>query len=354
MLALDAKATGMKVIILDPTPDCPAGQVADEQIIAPYNDLSAINDLAEKSDVLTYEFENVDLKALNDVKNKVSIPQGTNLLYITKHRIREKTFLRDQAGCQVTDFIPVKNKIDLISAIKKLGYKSVLKTCEGGYDGKGQVVLSSSKDLTKCDDILKTKDCILEKFVDYQIECSVMVGRNKHGEITVFPVSENVNHHEILHESIVPARINDKMAKHAQNMAIKIAKAISLVGILGVEMFITKKGDILINELAPRPHNSGHYSIEGCNFSQFAIHNRAICDWPLPKIKLLSPTIMVNILGQHVAGTKKLILNKSQWHFHDYGKNEVRIDRKMGHITILTTDLNKTLNEIKETKVWDE
>ena len=143
------------------------------------------------------------------------------------------------------------------------------------------------------------------------------------------------------------------MAKEAQDAAVKIAEAIDLRGILGVEMFVTKDDKIVINELAPRPHNSGHYSIEACNCSQFAVHNRAICNWPLPKIKLLSPVVMVNVLGQHVAGTEKLIAEKPQWSFHDYGKGEVRRDRKMGHVTILTDDVNKTLAEIAETKVWD-
>ncbi|MFQ7322810.1 MAG: ATP-grasp domain-containing protein, partial [Lactobacillus delbrueckii] len=185
------------------------------------------------------------------------------------------------------------------------------------------------------------------------MEASVMIGRNSDGQVTVFPVSENINQGEILHESIVPARISPDLAQKAQEAAVKIAEAIGLKGILGVEMFVTKDDKIVINELAPRPHNSGHYSIEACNFSQFAVHNRAICNWPLPKIKLLSPVVMVNVLGQHVAGTEKLIAEKPQWSFHDYGKGEVRRDRKMGHVTILTDDVDKTLAEIVATKVWD-
>ena len=200
---------------------------------------------------------------------------------------------------------------------------------------------------------MSTGDCILEKLVDFKTEASVMVGRNSDGEVTVFPVSENINQGDILHESIVPARLPEAVQEQAQKDAVKIAKAIKLVGILGVEMLITKDDQVLINELAPRPHNSGHYSIEACNFSQFAVHNRAICNWPLPKIKLLSPVVMVNVLGQHVDGVHKLIPEKPQWSFHDYGKAEVRYGRKMGHITILTDDIDQTLREIKDTKVWD-
>lgn len=353
MMALDAKQTGMRVIILDPTPDCPAGQVADDQIVAEYADVKAIEELARRSDVLTYEFENVDLNALRDVADKSYVPQGTHLLYTTKNRIREKTFLRD-AGLKTAPFRAVHNREDLDQAVAELGYPSVLKTCEGGYDGHGQEVLHSAEDLAKCDDILATKDCILEGWVDFKLECSVMVGRNEKGEVSVFPVSENIHHDEILHLSIVPARISPELQEKAKKMAVKIAHAINLRGILGVEMFVGSDGQIYINELAPRPHNSGHYSIEACNFSQFAIHNRSICNWPLPKIDLLSPVVMVNVLGQHVQGVWEQIPQKPNWHFHDYGKAEVRHNRKMGHVTILTHDIEATLNEIAATHIWDK
>lgn len=353
MMALDAKQTGMKVIVLDPTPACPAGQVADDQIVAEYADVSAIEELARRSDVLTYEFENVDLNALKDVADQVYIPQGTHLLYTTKNRIREKTFLRD-AGLQTAPFWAVKDAADLKRAVAELCYPCVLKTCEGGYDGHGQEVLHSDADLAKCTGILSTRDAILEGWVPFELECSVMVGRNENGEVTVFPVAENIHHDEILHISIIPARISPELQEKAQQMAVQIAHAIDLRGILGVEMFIGRDGEIYINELAPRPHNSGHYSIEACNFSQFAIHNRAVCNWPLPKIELLKPAVMVNVLGQHVAGVREQISQKPNWHFHDYGKAAVRHNRKMGHVTILTDDVEQTLTEIDNTGIWSE
>lgn len=353
MMALDAKQTGMKVVILDPTPQCPAAQVADEQIIAPYSDVKAIEELANKADVLTYEFENVDLKAIEDVANRVYVPQGTNLLYITKNRLREKNFLR-KAKLKTAPFLPVHDTAGLQTAIKKIGYPAVLKTSEGGYDGHGQEVLYHDTDLTKCTDILASGDCILEGWVPFELECSVMVGRNENGEITVFPVSENIHHNEILHLSIVPARIPLHLQEKAQQMAVKIAEAIDLRGILGVEMFVTANGEIYINELAPRPHNSGHYSIEACNFSQFAIHNRAVCNWSLPKIELLEPVVMVNVLGQHVQKVRAEIKNKPNWHFHDYGKAEVRHNRKMGHVTVLTKNIAATLEEIDNTGIWND
>lgn len=352
MLTFAAKQAGMRVVILDPNPDCSAAQAADSSIVAEYSDKKAIEELARRSDVLTYEFENVDLEALEDVSDKVLIPQGTELLRITKDRLREKTFLKEH-GLQVAPFAAVSCKEDLVSAIEEIGYPSVLKTCEGGYDGKSQLVFHTGEDLKNADELLEQGRCILEGWVEFSMECSVMVARNMDGAISVFPVSENIHRNQILHESIVPARMSEELQSNAKKMAEKIADSLNLCGILGVEMFVGADGRLYVNELAPRPHNSGHYSIEACNFSQFAVHNRAICNWPMPKIDLLSPVVMVNILGQHVDGCRKLVLKKPQWHFHDYGKGEIRIDRKMGHVTILTDDIEKTLAEVEDTSVWD-
>ena len=352
MLTFAAKQAGMRVVILDPNPDCSAAQAADSSIVAEYSDKKAIEELARRSDVLTYEFENVDLEALEDVSDKVLIPQGTELLRITKDRLREKTFLKEH-GLQVAPFAAVSCREDLVSAIEEIGYPSVLKTCEGGYDGKSQLVLHTREDLKNADELLEQGRCILEGWVEFSMECSVMVARNMDGAISVFPVSENIHRNQILHESIVPARMSGELQSNAKKMAEKIADSLNLCGILGVEMFVGSDGRLYVNELAPRPHNSGHYSIEACNFSQFAVHNRAICNWPMPKIDLLSPVVMVNILGQHVDGCRKLVLKKPQWHFHDYGKGEISIDRKMGHVTILTDDIEKTLAEVEDTSVWD-
>ena len=355
MLTFAAKQAGFKVVILDPTPACPAAQAADEQIIAPYDDRDAIERLATQADVLTYEFENVDLAALEAVSDRVSIPQGTELLRITKDRIREKTFLRD-SGLRTAAFAPVNSADELRQAVATIGLPAILKTCEGGYDGKGQVTLRTvaDLDLPVVREILATGQCILEQMVAFTCECSVMVGRSVSGEVTVFPVSENIHRNHILHESIVPARISPALRDEATQVARIIAAKLNLCGILGVEMFMGKDGHVYVNELAPRPHNSGHYSIEACDFSQFAVHNRAICDWPMPEVHLLQPVVMVNVLGQHVERVRRLIATKPQWHFHDYGKAEVRRDRKMGHVTVLTDDVAATLAEIDATGVWQE
>lgn len=352
MLAFSAKSAGFRVLILDPNPDCSAGQVSDDQIVAEYENISAIEELAARSDVLTYEFENVDLKALEDATKMVSVPQGTKLLAITKDRLNEKTFLAE-SGLKVTPFAAINSIADLKIELQKFGYPAVLKTCQGGYDGKAQLVLHSAADLTQAPELIGQGQCILEDWVLFSKEISVMVARNIAGAISLFPVSENIHRNQILHESIVPARIAHTLQEKAQQMAERIASKINLCGILGVEMFVGEDGELYVNELAPRPHNSGHYSIEACNFSQFDVHNRAICNWPMPKVELLKPVVMVNILGQHVAGAAKLVSEKSQWHFHDYGKVDARNDRKMGHITILTNNIEETLSEIEKTKVWD-
>lgn len=351
MLALSAKEMGAKVIVLDPDETCPTGQVADQQIVAKYNDFSALERLAKISDVLTYEFENVDLNALEHLTNERKLPQGVELLKITKNRAAEKGFLQKH-GLKTAPFEIVNTKDELEEAVSKIGFPSILKTCEGGYDGKSQFTLTSKEDIDKASELLTQGQCILEGFVVFSLECSVMVAQNANDETTVFPVSENIHKNHILHESIVPARISEELQEKAQKAALKIAQSLHLRGILGVEFFVGKDNELYVNELAPRPHNSGHYSIEACDFSQFDIHDRAIMNWPLPKIELLKPAVMVNILGQHKEGSEALILEKPKWHFHDYGKKDVRVDRKMGHVTILTDDLEKTLAEIDDTRIW--
>lgn len=353
MLAQSARILGMQVIILDPNKECPAAYFADDQIVAAYSDFNAIDQLATQADVLTYEFENVDVDALKQVANKVEIPQGTDLLEITRDRIKEKTFL-NQNGFLTTAFRIINSEEDLKKAIKEIGMPCFLKTCKGGYDGKGQTQIKSEQDFKTGTQILKHKPCILEKKIDFKLECSVMVGRSLTGDVSVFPVSENIHQNQILHESIVPARIEPKIQKKIQTIAVDVANKINLYGILGIEMFVGIDDQIYINELAPRPHNSGHYSIEACNFSQFDIHNKAICGWKMPQIDLLSKVIMINVLGQHLNKVRQVLPEHSNWHFHDYRKDEIRKNRKMGHITILTDNIEEELVQLEQTNIWNE
>ena len=354
MMAFSAKERGYKIAVLDPTPDCPTAQVADWHIEAAYDDEGALKELAELSDVLTYEFENVDAETIERVREQVdvTVPQGTELLVITQNRLNEKEFLKN-TGIPIASYAKIETEADLISGLEKIGYPSVLKTIRGGYDGKGQVVLSSESDIEEALTLLQKGVCVLEEWVSFEKELSIMVVRNASGESVTLPVSENIHQNNILLKSIVPARVSEETVKEAERIGKAIAEKIQLVGALGVEFFLTASGELYTNELAPRPHNSGHYSIEACTDSQFDLHIRAVCGYPLPQVDLLKPAVMINILGEHLEQALELNELEPAWHVHDYGKKEAKTGRKMGHVTILTEDLEKTLNEIDETKIWN-
>ncbi|GCF94535.1 N5-carboxyaminoimidazole ribonucleotide synthase [Enterococcus florum] len=352
MMAVSAKEMGFRVGIIDPTRDCPAAQIADWHIAAEYNDQSALKEMARRSDVVTYEFENVDVDAINQIINKVSVPQGTDLLAITQDRLLEKSFLEGN-NIVIAPYATIISPTDIQDAIDGIGYPCVLKTTRGGYDGHGQYVLKSTSDLAPAMNLLRSGTCVLEAWIPFEKELSVLVTGNEQGEYVTFPIAENLHRNNILHETIVPARIEEMVAKEAQRIAKVIAEGVELTGTLCVEMFLTKAGALYVNELAPRPHNSGHYTIEACSMSQFDAHIRGICGWPLSQPRLLSEAVMVNILGQHISGTLKAIPEKPEWHFHYYGKAEAKENRKMGHVTVLTKNLSQTLQEIEHTNIWD-
>lgn len=342
---------GYKVGVLDPTQDCPAGQVADFQITAEYADHAALLSLAQRSDVLTYEFENVDIGSLKDAQQYVALPQGTKLLQITGDRLNEKNFLRDH-GIPVTNFVAVNQATDLQPALTQLGYPSILKTADGGYDGHGQQDVNSVADLQLASQLANRVPCILEQRQEFAKELSVMVTRGASGQVQVFPVAENIHHQHILHKSIIPAWVSEAVYQHAQQLATQIADDLKLRGVLGIEYFLMADGRLLVNELAPRPHNSGHYSIEACNVSQFEAHVRSICGLEIPSIRLNSSAVMVNLLGQHLEQARQRLPQRPNWHFHDYGKAEIRQNRKMGHITLLGV-IDQSLASIKAENIWE-
>jgi len=353
MMAFSAKERGYRIAVLDPTPDCPTAQVADWHIEAAYDE-EALKELAERSDVLTYEFENVDAETIERVREHVdvAVPQGTELLLITQNRLNEKEFLK-KSGISIASYAKIETKADLMDELNTIGYPSVLKTIRGGYDGKGQVVLSEESDVEEALAMLQNGTCVLEAWVSFVKEMSIMVVRNESGDVVTLPVSENIHQNNILLKSIVPARISEGTRKEVEHIARTIAEKIQLVGALGVEFFLTESGEVYTNELAPRPHNSGHYSIEACTDSQFDLHIRAVCGYPLPEVDLLRPAVMINILGEHLEQALELNETQPSWHVHDYGKREVKTGRKMGHVTILTDELEKTLTHIDETKIWN-
>ncbi|WP_174721178.1 5-(carboxyamino)imidazole ribonucleotide synthase [Streptococcus periodonticum] len=330
MMAIAAIYRGHKVITLDPAANCPAARVS-EVIVAPYDDVAALRQLAERCDVLTYEFENVDADSLDAVADLADLPQGTRLLRISQNRVHEKEFL-SSTGVDLAPYRIIRSSADLENY--DFSVKRVLKTATGGYDGHGQVVIRDEESLATARDLADKTLCVLEDFVPFTMEISVIVSGNGK-DVTVFPVQENIHRNNILSKTIVPARVSDSLADKAKTMAVRIAEQLNLSGTLCVEMFATAD-DIIVNEIAPRPHNSGHYSIEACDFSQFDTHILGVLGAPLPAIKLHAPAVMLNVLGQHVEAAEKYVTENPSAHLHMYGKIEAKHNRKMGHVTLFS------------------
>lgn len=359
MLALAGRAMGYRFVTLDPTDDSPCGQVADEQIVAPYHDAAAAKKLAELADVITYEFENVDAGVAGMLMSESYVPQGSELLYTTQHRLREKRAI-EAAGVKVAPYREIRSEVELREAVREFGTPCVLKTATGGYDGKGQWVIRSEGEIGEAYETLSRAktDLVVEQFIRFDKEISVIAARSPRGEVRAFPAAENVHVDNILHLSIVPARASDEVLAQAEKMAIRIAESLQVIGLLAVEMFLTKDGELFVNELAPRPHNSGHYSMDACRTSQFEQHVRAICNLPLAPVELLTPVVMANILGEHVApllewmedeiGLPEGVAAK----VHLYGKHEAKTKRKMGHVNLLTDDVDKAIAWVEQSPIW--
>lgn len=345
MMAIAAKYMGYRIVVLDPTPDCPTAQVADHQIIAAYNDHQAVKQLANKSDVVTYEFENVDLTAARYLEQVGLLPQGAQSLAITQDREKEKEAMV-KSKQSVAPYVIVDNELALDAAIEKIGYPCVVKSCRGGYDGKGQVKLVTATDRSQAISLLQQHTrVIVEKCISFDKEISVIFTRFANGEISYFPIAENVHRDHILYRTTAPATISETLVKEAKAAAKAIADTIGVIGTFAIEMFV--EGDtIYINELAPRPHNSGHYTIEACNVSQFEQHIRAICGLsPIP-VHFHGAAVMINLLGEDVAPyvEKK---NPFPGHVHMYGKAESKPKRKMGHVTYIGNNIDDVLNNLQ-------
>ncbi len=348
MFAFAAKRMGYRVITLDPTPDSPCGQVCDEQIIADYTDESALRKLAAASDVITYEFENIDAHAVEFIEslNKVVHP-NSHVLRVSQDRLLEKKFLRD-AGLGVTPFASVNSLSELEAAQESIGLPAVLKTVRGGYDGKGQaMVYDAAGAQAAFARLYRGHALIWEKKVDFTKELSVVACRDQQGTTAVYPVSENVHVENILDIGMVPARISERAAKLAREMAESVGRSLGIVGTYCVEMFFVDDENILVNEIAPRPHNSGHYTIDAANCSQFEQQVRAICGLPLGEAGFIRPSVMANILGD---GKGNSLLGVSDalripsLALHLYGKPIAAAKRKMGHFTVLGGTLEVALH----------
>ena len=349
MLAIAARQMDYKTVVLDPDSNCPAGQVADRVIRSDYSDLKASSELAALADVVTYEFENVDADSVSSAEKHKPVRPSSSVLRTTQNRLHEKKALL-QAGIPVANFRKVDSLRDLEDAASVLGYPMVLKTATEGYDGKGQSIIDGERDLAISYDQLSARnvDLIVEQFVSFKAEVSTICARTIDGMTATFDPAENIHRNHILDTSIVPARIDESVTDKARIIATDIAEKLDVIGLIAVEMFVTQENDILVNELAPRPHNSGHYTMDGCDTSQFEQLVRILAGMPITLPKLHSPTVMVNLLGEIWEDTDgnpdwKRALELPGVSLHLYGKSAARVGRKMGHINVVAETVEEAL-----------
>lgn len=336
MLAQAATRLGYRVHIFEPQAGCPAGAVAHKEVNAAYEDIAALTAFARECDVVTYEFENVPSLPLQAIEGVTQLHPHWRVLATCQNRSREKNWLKSN-GFPHAKFAEVAAGGDIAAGIRSVGLPCVVKTADFGYDGKGQIKVRTEADIVAASRAFAQQACVIEQWISFVCEVSVVMARTAAGEIRTFPLSENIHTNHILDFSIVPARVAPPVAAAAEAMARAIAEKIGLVGVMGVELFVTADGGVLVNELAPRTHNSGHYTIDACVTSQFEQQVRAICGLPLGDTRLVSPVVMVNILGD--AWTQgepqwAALLTEPSAKLHLYGKADARPGRKMGHFTV--------------------
>ena len=342
MMIQEAKKMGMFVTILDPADNCPAHSIADAHVVADFDDEAGLRKLAGQSDVLTYEFEHIGVDILQALEEEGHPVYPTpKSLAVIQNKLLQKTVLKRE-GLPVPAFLEVKGPEQLREMGDRLGFPFLLKACTGGYDGKGNALIQGPEDFDDAYRQLGSGDrpLMAEAFVPFEKEISVLACRGITGDIVVYPVAENVHQESILIETRVPAELSPAVADRAIQMAHHVMEVFKGVGMFCVEMFVTHEGEVAINEVAPRPHNSGHYSIEGCVTSQFEQHVRAILGLPLGDTTLLRPTVMRNLLGEEGCTGKAYVtgvheaLGISGVKLHIYGKQDTKPKRKMGHITV--------------------
>ena len=333
MTALAAVPLGYRCHIYTPEENSPASQVAEKTRVAPFDDETALAEFAATVDVITYEFENIPVDTLQRLEKLVPVRPWPDVLAVSQHRIAEKDFIRD-SGAGTAPYRHVTDLEQLRVAVSEIGRPAVLKTCRFGYDGKGQVKITAETDLAAAWVSLKTDDAVLEGFVSFEKEISVIVARSIDGMALAFPVAENDHVDHILSTSTVLAKISKATENAARTTAVALAERLELVGLLAVEMFVTAEGDVFVNELAPRPHNSGHWTQDGCATSQFEQLVRAVTGLPLGPVDVLFPTVMQNLIGDE-AGHWLDIAAEPLAKLHLYGKAEARPGRKMGHVNRL-------------------
>ena len=356
MFTLAAKVMGYQVVVLDPDPASPAGHLADIHLKANYQDAVALLRMGSLCQAVTTEFENVPAASLEMLSKHCLVAPSPQAMAVAQDRLAEKTRARE-FGCDTAPFANIENEGDLVHAWTQIGAPALLKTRRLGYDGKGQARVNSLDELVAAYRELGNVPCLLEGFLPLEREVSVVLARNQADEVAFFPLAENQHRHGILDISIVPARVPDSLAEAARRMAAGLARGLDYVGVMAVEFFVLRgeentHGRIVFNEMAPRPHNSGHYTLDACATDQFQQQVRALCNLPLGDTRLLSPVVMVNLLGD-------VWQPEPQWHellkhpgvqLHLYGKAEARPGRKMGHYNCLAATLEDALQLALDTR----
>ena len=352
MFAIAARRMGYRVHTLSPDEDTPTGQVADFEINASYEDVDAVRRFASGVDVVTFEFENVPATAAAAAAECAPVRPGGYVLHVTQHRLREKTFL-SEAGLPVTPFQRVRSLEELQAATRKLGLPAVLKTAGFGYDGKGQYRMKTAQDLAAAWEAVGEQEAVLEAFIDFQCEISVVAARGEDGSFVHYGAVENRHRNHILDLSIAPARVRLEIAREAVELARAVLEKLEVVGVLCVEFFVRKDGSLLINELAPRPHNSGHFSFDANLTSQFEQQLRAVCGLPLGDTRQFGPAAMANLLGDIWDNGEpdwEAAVGVPTVKLHLYGKAEPRPGRKMGHLTAVAPTLEQAVADVERAR----
>ena len=334
MSALAAARLGYRCHILTRETDSPAGQVSAAVTISDYADPESLRAFAAEVDVISFEFENVSAEGLDLLASLKPVRPSPSVLRVSQDRIVEKSFVNGR-GVATAPWRPVGSLVELDAAVAELGLPSVLKTTREGYDGKGQAMLRDVADLAPAFERLTPKPLILEGFIDFAMEISVIAGRGEDGVMSAFDTVENRHRDHILDVTLAPARVPVAVSEAAQRIAREIAVGLDLIGLLAVEMFVDADGRVLVNEIAPRPHNSGHWTIDACAMSQFELHIRAIAGLPLPPATRHADAVMKNLVGPEEAALWPRVLATPGFIPHLYGKREARVGRKMGHVTRL-------------------
>jgi 5-(carboxyamino)imidazole ribonucleotide synthase len=345
MLALEARRMGYRTIALDPTVDGPAGQFCDELIVGSFSDVDAAVRLAERSTVITLETEHIALPVLQAVEAVRPLYPGSAILGLIQDRLTQRRFL-DRIGVPHTRYAEVIDAASLDAALARLGQPAILKTRREGYDGKGQVAIRDPQSLQAARALLRQQPCILEAFVPFEREISCIAARSLDGQFAAYPIAENIHRNHILHATIAPARVSTETAQRAEEVTRAIAEGLGFEGLLAVEFFVLPDGTLLVNEIAPRTHNSGHFTLGACATSQFEQQARCVMGLPLGETTLFTPAVMVNLLGDLWLDRTphwQLLLGLPNAHLHLYGKAEAKAGRKMGHLLLLGGDIDASL-----------